>query len=307
MGLIYILLILVGCKKDPIIFNNVIKNSTCEQLPKTPPFGWDYTTRKKNLNVSHSIYDKINPNIIYYLADDTLNNTYILWKLNRITNLKIQLDKNVFGQPQINSKGWLVYYKNDLNLYVIKNNGDSLKQITNSNNYIEPVWDEDENNILTYNNTTNCIIRINKNGQNLDTLFNINSPVFIKDSLMLYFITFTNSQSLVLKNLNNNTSKNIFTNTSPLTYYNFFTDSKNVYYSNSEGLFKTNLITNSVIKILNSCPKELFLHFSTNFITSKLMATKISIKNLNETTLLIQYDLYELDENASNQKMIIIP
>lgn len=304
------LLILAGCKKDPVIPtpNGDNQQPICEKLPSSPPFGWNYTTRAKNLNVLKSTFDKINSNIIYYLSDDTANNTYLLWKLNRLTNSKQLLDNKVFGQPKINYNGWLVYYKSDLNLYIIKSDGDSLTKITNSGGFINPVWDN-QNNILSFNNSISCIIKLNKNGQIIDTLNTINSTVFTKDSLMLYFNSTSSSQNLILKNINSNSLKTIFSNSTPITYYDFFIDNtnSNIYYSNSEALYKVNLSINSTSKIITSCPKESYLHFSMSEINGNIMASKITSTVVSETTIYNQYDLYEFGAINLSPNIIAIP
>ncbi len=301
------LLFFAGCKKDPFIPGSG-EDQKCDPLPLSPPFGWNYTTRAKNLNVLKSTYDKVNSNIIYYLSDDTTGNAFVLWKLNRLTNSKQLLDTKVFGTPQINNNGWLVYYKSDLNLYIIKNNGDSLTKITSLGGYILPTWDN-QNNILSFNNNTSCIIKLNKNGQIIDTLKTITSNVYAKDSLLLYFTASTNSQSLILKNIYTNSLKTIFNNSTPSVYYDFFIDNtnSNVYYSNSEGLYRVDILTNSNSKVITSCPRENLLHFSMSLITGKIMATKITSTVISETTIYNQYDLYDFETANLKPTLISIP
>lgn len=303
----YTLLFFAGCKKDPFIPGSD-GDQKCDPLPLSPPFGWNYTTRAKTLNVLKSTYDKVNSNIIYYLSDDSTGNTYILWKLNRLTNSKQLLDTKVFGTPQINNNGWLVYYKSDLNLYTIKNNGDSLTKITSIGGYISPIWDN-QNNVLSFNNNTNCIIKLNKSGQIIDTLETVTSSAYAKDSLLLYFTASANQQSLILKNIYTNSLKIIFSNSTPSVYYDFFLDNtnSNVYYSNSTGLYKVNLATNSNTKVITSCPRETLLHFSMSLITGKIMATKITSTVISETTIYNQYDLYDFETSTLKPILISIP
>lgn len=302
-----ILLLFAGCKKDPFIPGSG-SDQKCDPLPLSPPFGWNYTTRAKTLNVLKSTYDKVNSNIIYYLSDDSTGNAYILWKLNRLNNSKQLLDTKVVGMPRVNTNGWLVYFKTDLNLYVIKNSGDSLQKITSSGGYINPTWDG-QNNILSFNDNTKCAIKLNKNGQILDTLETVTSSPYAKDSLILYFTASANQRSLILKNISTNSSKIVFSTSTPSVYYDFFLDNtnSNVYYSNSTGLYKVNLAANSNTKVITSCPRENLLHFSMSLITGKIMATKITSNVISETTIYNQYDLYDFEANTLKPTLISIP
>lgn len=302
-----ILLSFAGCKKDPIITADNNSSKKCIPLPDSPPLGWQYTTRNKSLNVSKAIYDPINSNLIYYLSEDSLSNPFLLWKFNRGTNIKIQLDNKLNSQPSINKKNWLTYTKRDFNVYIIKSNGDSLIKITSTGLYNQPVWDSD-NNILAYNSSLNCIVKLNINGQILDTLSAIKSYISVKDSFMLYFSTSSISQKLILKNIKTNNDQVIFENQNVQAYYNFFldTENKNIYTLNSSGLYKTNIHNKIPTLIIQSCQTENYINFSLNY-KNDFILTKVSTKQLNDVTLYNQSDLFEQLNSSNNQTLINIP
>lgn len=303
------LLIFGGCKKDPMITNE--QEQLCENLPPTPPLGWIFQTRNLKLNLQNARYSPQNDNIFFFLSHDSVFN-YLLWSYNKQTQMKQLLDYNVFSSPSINKKGWLVYYKRDFNIYKIKTNGDSLIKITNTNNFINPFWDETTDKIYCSNANNLQLFKINHFGIITDTIKNIKSNVFIKDSLLIYIENDGISQNIMLKNiLKNNVTKlisNKITDAEDIIY-GFFLNSNNkeLFYYKGKGLFQVTLTNLNVKKVVTNCDKEKYLDFSLNYFSGKFLTTKITTKVLSNTALYNQYDIYEFDENLSNPVLVNVP
>ncbi len=304
-----ILLIFEECKKDPMITNE--PEQLCEKLPPTPPLGWVFQTRNPKLNLQNARYSPQNDNLVFFLSHDSIFN-YLLWSFNRQTKLKQLLDYNVFSSPSINKKGWVVYYKSDFNIYKIKINGDSLTKISNTSNFINPFWDETSNKIYCSNANNLQLYKINHFGIITDTIKNINSNVFIKDSLHVYIENDGTNQNIMLKNiLKNNVTKLVINKIADAKdiIYGFFLSSNNkeLFYYKGKGLFQVTLANLNIKKVVTSCDKEKYLDFSLSYFSGKFLTTKITSKVLNNTTLYNQYDLYEFDENLSNPVLINTP
>ena len=77
-----------------------------------------------------------------------------------ISKLKYESSNNLFNngnyQAQINNKGWIVFNSNDNNIYKIKANGDSLKQLTFNNISNDPKWDYTNTTIYFFKKFNDC-------------------------------------------------------------------------------------------------------------------------------------------------------
>ncbi len=305
-----ILIFLSGCRKDPSIpIQN--GNNNCKELPTTPQSGWNFTTRNPNLNCLKSQYDPVSSEKIYYLSDDTTNR-YLLSSLSRNINSKIFIDSKIISYPILNKNGWITFSKTDFNIYKIKSTGDSLVKLTTNGISMNPVWDM-TGNYIYFNDANNLsVYRMTKTGILIDTLKNINSQLVVHDSLFAYLLNGGNSQSLYIKNSFTNATKLIETNTiknSDDIIFGFFFDSQNssLYYYDLKGLYKVNIANLTKTKIINSCPTERRLHYTISYVTNKIMATQISTKQINSSTLYNEYDLVEFDNDGSNPIIIKIP
>lgn len=312
-GFLFCILILIsGCRKDPSIPKGNNTNFKCIALPDAPQGGWNMTTRNFNQNYLKSQYDPIDQFKIYFLSDDTSSNKYILWSLNRSSNIKFKITDNVISSPNISNNSRVTFSKTDFNIYTIKSNGDSLNKLTTNGISMNPIWDRSTDNIY-FNDANNLsVYKMNKTGTLIDKLKNINSQIVTHDSLIAYLINGGSFQSLYIKNVYTNKTKLIETkkiNNSADIIYGFFFDLKNqfIYYYDLNGLYKININELGKLKMINSCPSETYLHYSISYLTAKIMATQIITKQINSTTLYNEYNLVEFNNDGLNPVVIIIP
>jgi hypothetical protein len=79
----------------------------------------------------------VNPNNQYEIAfiEITANNEYSIQKFSFLTGKKTLLHKGGHSFLDWSMKGWLIFQEDDLQLWKIKDNGDSLTQLTNNGQY----------------------------------------------------------------------------------------------------------------------------------------------------------------------------
>lgn len=296
-------LIFLGCKKDPEIIK---PTSNCIPLPNEPKGGWNYKI-DYTLNKFNGFADPNNPNFAYYLIDrDPTIPGYtsgILVKMDLTTHTKMLLDSMIISPTlQLNKFGWLVYSKIDLNIYIIKTNGDSLKQLTFNGNNTYPYWDYTGNNIFFISG--NGYYKISKNGAFIDTLENgFLFPSKISNKIL--GVNIVNNQShLILKNLDDNSTK-ILNNSGGYLFAFFDNTDEYAYWYNKKGLYKTNISTLQTDLILQSCEREEYGNFILNMNSNYIYATKYIRTPLNESDLYTERNLYKINMDGSNPQLLI--
>ncbi|MCA6437655.1 MAG: hypothetical protein IM600_17345 [Bacteroidetes bacterium] len=314
LSFFYTLLIFVGCKKDPRINPNI--EVKCEDLPASPSTGWITTSRNPLLNFQKAIFDLNDNNIIYALSDDTSSNRLLLIKFNRLNGIKQILAKNVLSKPSINNKGWLTFCDINFTVFKIKSNGDSLTQLTQPNTALSSIWNPADNTIFINNNINLKTYKISNTGAMLDTIKNIYNLIQKKDSLMLFIesnsINGSSVQTICLFNTNSNIKTSIktipFKVADDIVSGCFLnTTNETIFYHNGFGLYKINTKGNSEIKIINSCPRNKYFHFSISPFSQKLMATQIIAYPTSQSTLYSEYNIVEFNQDGTNETKINIP
>ena len=199
---LFCILVFYNCKKEntktsddpPIIqkIDSLLLN--CEKLPATPqPFGWQDSTINENKNINAFFYNPLNNfEIIYQVNGDIFGyNKVFLYNTNTKQNLFLFNNGNY--QAQINNKGWIVFNSNDNNIYKIKANGDSLKQLTFNNISNDPKWDYTNTTIYFFKKATlsspSLLTQINTKGQELNSVpIEYTNSAFAKKTSKLFYL-----------------------------------------------------------------------------------------------------------------------
>lgn len=123
-----------GCKKDDAQCLNCDK---CENFPEPKGFGTP-TITQKNFQRKSPCFNPNNGNEFIYVKEEGRNQTLV--KYNLSTNQENILLENaqIIGQPKWNNKGWVLFSRNNLQIYLMKDNGDSLRQVTSFYENIYP-------------------------------------------------------------------------------------------------------------------------------------------------------------------------
>lgn len=145
------LFVVSACKKDKPCPSNcgkipdeLLENTECYNFPMPPQAYFsseDYMYKQPCFNPNNQ------NEFVYYLQDNVKNSCQLV-KYNIQTKQKIVLyessNHKIAGQPKWSRKGWIAFTQqtNNVNhIFVVKDNGDSLRQFTQSAENDYPAWD----------------------------------------------------------------------------------------------------------------------------------------------------------------------
>ena len=149
----------------------------CYQFDPLPPLTY-FSSDRFQYQTPH--FNPNNSNEFVYNYKDYILNEYKLMKYNLQTGIKTELAQNVqiISQPKWSKKGWIAFDNvNNYQLWVVKENGDSLRQLTTNRGNLNPAWDSTGDNLYWIYNpilgSTPCyVIKQNMNTLTIDTISN---------------------------------------------------------------------------------------------------------------------------------------
>lgn len=305
------------CKKD----KECRKNEKCENFPSPKGFG----ISKINQIPFQKHAPCFNPNngneIIYVKAS---NNNYQLIKYNLQSKSEIILLDNtvIVGQPKWGKNGWIVFSKLDLNVYLLKDNGDSLKKVTSyfENNH-PAFWSINKIFISVGAETSpgasgNKII--NLDGNRIDSIKPLDfGGVFGKSHIN----EFGEMASMGCKNGSNCSVDVLNLNIKHLTQLNSFAfngrnniegiywhpNNEDIFYSTyREGLFKVNKNSKAVSKIKCGCDSRSYRYLSISPDGSKIIVERVDATEYQNNTgsWTEEGKIYIMDIDGKNERNI---
>lgn len=304
-----------GCKKDPRIFPD---GSVCEDFPmSSSPFGYQYQNQNPSLNRQAPCFNPNNDAEITLTIGDNSNPTGDnLYTLNLNTGQKTYLANNVWYQPKWSVKNWIVFNRTDRQIWKIKSNGDSLTQLTFSNENYAPEWSPDGTN-LVYRQVIGSkyyIMITTANGNKLDsitnafygngawspnnthiaTIFNAstghNIGLIDLQSKMINALTSYSEQSPTAKTI--------------ITSMDWSNDSQSIFWCSGYGLYKTNVNSGATTQIKYGCDRKLYMYPSISSDGQKIIVERVDQKLLSENTIYVETNLYIMDINGVNETKI---
>lgn len=149
--IIYILIALgtMACRKDKPV-PSVVESSDCSPFAKKLPYLTYFTIDRPQFKVPH--FNPNNSNEFIYHYRDYEQNLFQLLKYNIQTQQKTLIAESgkIFSQPKWSNNGWIAYthYVSYVDhIYIVKDNGDSLKQFTENTANMFPVWNSSGNKL----------------------------------------------------------------------------------------------------------------------------------------------------------------
>lgn len=310
-----LLLWVAGCKKDPVIFPD---NSVCENFPTAPAgIGYQYQSRNPTLNKWASCFNPNNASeIVFTTGDSIITSGNNLYTLNLNTGLKTYLVNNVLGQPKWSVKNWIVFNRAGSQIWKIKSNGDSLTQLTFSNENYDPEWNPDGEKLVFRRviGANYYFLIADKLGNPLDTIKNIvysNGSWSNENKIAFFSSVNSNSNGIGCVDLNNsNLFQQIFskalTNSSKdfISSMDWSNDSQFIFWCSGYGLYKTNVNTGTTTQLKYSCDRKSYLYPNISPDGQKIIVVRIDRKLLNQNTIYGESDLYMIDINGENETKI---
>lgn len=152
-SLLFIILLtgVMACRKDKPL-PSPVNNSECINLD------WGNLTigrtwfSKERYQYQTPYFNPNNANEFIYNYKDYELNEFKLMKYNIQTGIKTELASNIkiISQPKWSRKGWIAFdnvYSPNYQLWIIKDNGDSLMQFTTNKYNLFPTWDATGDNL----------------------------------------------------------------------------------------------------------------------------------------------------------------
>jgi len=269
-------------------------------------------------------FPNFNPNnaneFVYYYRD-LMNNVNKIIKYNIGADLKTELTNlNALTQIKWSRKGWIAFDRTH-QIYIIKDNGDSLKQFTSQKANLYPVWDATGDN-LYWNHSLQLgypyyLFKKGLYGSIVDTLApNANSifgytqynDVSINNTLLTRAsetLAYTNIDSFSLKHLMNLEQHNI----SGVSGISWANNSQTAYFTVvgglDRGIYKIDINTNNYTRIMEFCDSKYYTRISCSPDGKKLIGERIDsyqlgvgtgyVETVNSSSIYI-IDLLTLEE-----------
>jgi|GEM_PF-455379 len=284
------------CKKDKVCN----QYNSCENFP--PKEGFGISVIKQMPFQKHApCYNPNNGNEIIYVKE--ANNNYQLIKLNLQSKVEtVVLDNtNIVGQPKWGKNGWIVFSKLDLNVYIIKDNGDSIRQVTHYFENTYPTFMGKDKIFFVVGSETSPP----GGGGNkvIDLIGNRLDSLKVKDLGATFGISDINSNLTIASWICGANSicsiKHFdFINKRYLSLYDFEFNGRNniqgiywhpnnedIYYSTyREGIFKVNKNSKTITKIKCGCDSKSYRYLSISPDGSKLIVERVDATDYQNKT-----------------------
>jgi Tol biopolymer transport system component len=300
------LLLFITCKEEKV--KPVAENrEPCELLPENPGIGWGW-----DYNTVYPLYYNavINPNnsqeIAYQYADSALPYTTRLFKINLQTGEKKLLADGVTEGPDYSIKGWLVFIRGS-GIWIVKDNGDSLRQLPSEGVNYSPSWSPDGNTVIFSRSINSHYYTLLMDMQgHLDTIRNIRvrdahwSPDGAK------IIAAQDSEIIFIRMPSKKISRiPADPSTSPVGL-RWLTNNEFIY-SNRLGLHSYNLSTQSSRLLIPAC--ESVAYFSPTVIPGRrdILFTKRVLSPISTRSLSVTFSIVKFNPDSKTFTHVNIP
>jgi len=302
---IYLFLLVIGilaCRKDkPIIPITTVIDTECYEFPT---LDWSFFS-KERYQYQTPYFNPNNTNEFVYNYKDFELNEYKLMKYNIQTGVKLELisDVKIISQPKWSKKGWIAFdnvFNQNYQMWIIKDNGDSLTQLSTSEYNIFPTWNLSGNKLYWQYSPVlgHPYYFVNKelNNSVLDTIMYTNdvnngytSYSEIGNNNILITNTYINNQEhLAYTDINNISFTSLFN-----TFQEFETDfcrgltwsndNKIVYFSiPNKGLFEINIFTKKYTLLIEYCDSKRYNKISCSPDGKRLIGERIDSYNIKD-------------------------
>lgn len=314
------LLFASACKKkktssdQPTPQNPVVENPSisfkCEDIPKAPePFGWQDSVPANDKSVNAFLYDPIDSDKMILVVNAEIPGFRTVYTFHIPTKTTKYICTLGDFLMQVNSKGWITYSDTQNNIYLIKNNADSVITISGNNHSLDPKWDYTGNFIYyfseAYDNIPAKMFKVNTKGEILEEIWaEFPYTATFKKSNKMIRLKLTNSLSeLILYDLDHPGSEKtlisgpIYSKPGQVYFDNLTLDKtdENFYWSNSYGIFKCNVSSLKVDTLFKSCENSIYDNPIISFEDNVLNFGLKTITPISSEVLYYQYKALELN------------
>ncbi|MBL7794165.1 MAG: hypothetical protein JNK77_17680 [Saprospiraceae bacterium] len=279
---------------------------TCFELPISPIGFVDATTHWPIMQTPH--YCPFDPDKFAYLAGDYYGGEVRIQNVNLCTgDNKLVISAKSINYPQWGADDWILFSREGGALYMIKSDGDSLKQLNDSILFASYFWINDGLAIHAKHNNINLIL--NTDGEIFDTIpFSIGMGAYKNHRLAVWgYINSQNSHSIGVINLEN-------WQFTPYTDYEPFRiplsiswlDDETIVWSNTKGIHTANILTGHITTI-KATPCDILRYNSVSGApdsSGKLLTTRTEYIYVNPDSL-VSYRRISLLDTHTGQEWIL--
>jgi Tol biopolymer transport system component len=280
-----------SCSKDNTL--KKIDDNDCEDFNSSwsPPTGPIYY--ETGYQFESPYFNPNNPNEFLYTLRNKQTQEYKLMKYNINTNVKTEILTNVriLEQAKWSKKGWIAFVNlSDYQVYIIKENGDSLRQFSsNSNNYY-PAWSSDGKFLIRqFTPTSGSPYHLLK-----QELYSFNSDTIYKE--FAFYNEISNTGKIVSKVYLNGKSHIAFSDVNNINFsgvvnledtkltsldcLSWSNDGETVYFTSapngySFGLFRVDINNKKLTKLIDFCDTKRYTTISCSSDGKTLVAQRI--------------------------------
>lgn len=284
---------MISCRKDKVI-PSPSGDEECISFSNLPSITYFSNDR---FQYQAPFFNPNNDNEFVYNYKDFELDQYQLIKYNIQTGVKTVIAENIkiISQPKWSRKGWIAFdnvFNQNYQVWIVKSNGDSLKQFTNSIGNLFPVWDSNGDNLFwhhspvlgipyyflekgLYEATSDTIFYPNDSNNGYTSFNDISidniliSKTFIGNQNN---IGFTNISNLNFESLVNLEQTNLigleglcWSNNSQTAFFSIY----------KNGLYKLNVTNGSYTKLISFCDSKRYKNISCSSDGKKLIAERI--------------------------------
>ncbi|OFY87078.1 MAG: hypothetical protein A3K10_06355 [Bacteroidetes bacterium RIFCSPLOWO2_12_FULL_31_6] len=296
------------CKKDAAI-HPTVEDECVNFPPSSSPLGYQY--QQPEITYNAPCFNPSNPNEIIFIRGHYSAQYTELVKYNFITkNEQILLNSNqIWGHPNWGISGWILLNKGDNQVWKIKDNGDSLTQLT-SQFGLDAIWSPDGSQFAYWVQigSTYYTFFSDVNGNVFDTLLypNIAYQAAWSPDGSKIATNFTYKLSYFDLNTKQTISVYIPPNSSAIYSVSWLSDSESIIWCSDDGFFITNINTQTTTQIKTACSSKKYIHPSVS--NNKIIIQRFDSKLLiSENTIVTENNLYMMDANGNNETKLAFP
>jgi len=315
--ILFVAVIYVSCRLDvPVPYecpcNNPSDSCADLPLPSVPSTGWWFVGDTSNV-----IGAKFNPNNDDEFLYSWLNKSggAELTKYNMVTHEKKVIYTGRTQDQQWGRKGWLLLNINR-QIYKIKDNGDSLTQLTFADENYYPTWNNEGDRFIAsrivhmsiggHNTAYGFSIIYDIKGNPLDSITRGFSGAKWQDSLIIYSLS--NEYGIGVTNVNTDTDSYIFNKGFTGEHVNSYTWSPNkyeIYYTTDKnGILKFNTVTKEFTCLKRRCKNDFYWYMSASSDNRKLIMMKEHWQYIGEGTIKKMSKIVMMNTDGSGEEEI---
>ncbi|HRO42754.1 MAG TPA: hypothetical protein PL009_07955 [Flavipsychrobacter sp.] len=285
-------IVCVSCNKGDVA-------SKCSTIPNGPAHGWEYL-----YDSAYSYFTDINPangTEILFVKRPFNNGLCRLYIYDAVTRKSREIFQGrIIFSPRWGTNGWILLNLSDANIWKIKDNGDSLIQLTFTGNLYTPSWnythdkfiaDRADNVRALYDETGGFITVLNGLYQYGTNIY------FFNDSLFAY----TADRELGIYNIKT-LQKEVLAR---LEGDNFFRNpivrQETVLCYANQGLYSVNMQTRQLVHLTSSCNAKVYGYLSYSKHLDKLFVTQTTSSVMNAQSLFQKSSILMVNPDGSNE------